>query len=90
MTGVALQLAPEEPEAGPWRVAPLTTVIEALIRSGPDRLVSGRPAVLAVDGRSNAGKTTLAGRICAVVPGSAVVHTDDIAWDILASAGLTC
>ena len=81
MTGVALELAPEEPEAGPWRVAPLTTVIEALIRSGPDRLASGRPAVLAVDGRSNAGKTTLAGRICAVVPGSAVVHTDDIAWE---------
>ena len=39
-----------------------------------------RPVVLAVDGRSNAGKTTLAARIGRAVPGSAVVHTDDIAW----------
>jgi hypothetical protein len=78
--GMALQLAPEEPEAGPWRVELLSTVIEATIWPGPARAVSGRPVVLAVDGRSNAGKTTLAARICRVVPGSAVVHTDDIAW----------
>jgi len=43
--------------------------------------VSGRPVILAVDGRSNAGKTTLAARIGEAVPGSAVVHTDDIAWE---------
>jgi hypothetical protein len=40
----------------------------------------GRPPVLAVDGRSASGKTTLAGRLAAAVPGTAVVHTDDIAW----------
>jgi hypothetical protein len=37
--------------------------------------------VLAVDGRSNNGKTTVAGRICEMVPGAVVVHTDDIAWE---------
>jgi hypothetical protein len=37
--------------------------------------------VLAIDGRSNSGKTTLAARIRDMVPGSAVVHTDDIAWE---------
>jgi hypothetical protein len=42
--------------------------------------VAGRPVVLVIDGRSNAGKTTLSARIGAAVPGSAVVHTDDIAW----------
>ena len=36
--------------------------------------------VLAVDGRSSSGKTTLAARLHDVVAGSAVVHTDDIAW----------
>jgi hypothetical protein len=77
---MALQLAPGEPEAGPWRAEPLSTVIEALTRPGPGRAVRGRPVVLAVDGRSNGGKTTLAARIGAAVPGSAVVHTDDIAW----------
>jgi hypothetical protein len=78
---MALQLAPEEPEAGPWRAELLSTVIEAFTRRGPGSAMPGRPVVLAVDGRSNAGKTTLAARICRAVPGSAVVHTDDIAWE---------
>ena len=34
-----------------------------------------------IDGRGGAGKTTLAERLCKVVPTSAVVHTDDIAWN---------
>jgi len=78
---MALQLAREEPEAGPWRVESLTAVVEALTQSRSGHVVSGRPFILAVDGRSNAGKTTLAARIGAAVPGSTVVHTDDIAWE---------
>jgi len=78
---MALQLAPEEPEAGPWRVELLSTVVNAVTRRRPDQGSSGRPAVLAVDGRSNSGKTTLAARISELVPGSAVIHTDDIAWE---------
>jgi hypothetical protein len=81
MGRMALRLAQEEPEAGPWRAELLTAVIEALIWRGPGQVVSGRPVVLAIDGRSNAGKTTLAGRIGEAVPGSAVVHTDHIAWE---------
>jgi hypothetical protein len=77
---MALQLAPEEPEAGPWRAEVLNTVIEAMTPREPGSATHSRPIVLAVDGRSNAGKTTLAARICRTVPGSAVVHTDDIAW----------
>jgi hypothetical protein len=77
---MALQLAQEEPEAGPWRAEPLTAVIDALAWPGPGPAVAGRPVVLVIDGRSNAGKTTLSARISAAVPGSAVVHTDDIAW----------
>jgi hypothetical protein len=78
---MTMQLAREEPEAGPWRAELLTAIIDSLIWRGPGRVVSGRPVALAVDGRSNAGKTTLAARIHAAVPGSAVVHTDDIAWE---------
>jgi hypothetical protein len=77
---MSLQLASEEPEAGPWRVELLSTVVEAVTRRGPGRTGSGRPVVLAVDGRSNNGKTTLAARIREVVPLAADVHTDDIAW----------
>jgi hypothetical protein len=81
MDSVSLQLAPEEPEAVPWRVEQLSTVIEAVTRGEPGKVVVGRPVVLAVDGRSNNGKTTLAVRISHAVPGAVVIHTDDIAWD---------
>src|SRR5262249_38715997 len=87
---MALQLAPEEPEAGSWRVELLSTVVNAVTRRGPDRSSSGRPAVLAVDVRSNSGNTTLAARIRELVPGSIVVHTNDIAWEHSASAGPAC
>ena len=78
---MALQLAPEEPEAGPWRVERLSTVVNAVTRRRPGQGSAGRPAVLAIDGRSNNGKTTLAARISELVPGSAVICTDDIAWE---------
>ncbi len=61
MKGVSLQLAPEEPEAVPWHAELLSTVIETVMQGRPGKLVVGRPVVLAVDGRSNSGKTTLAG-----------------------------
>jgi hypothetical protein len=77
---VALQLAPEEPEAGPWCAEPLTALVQALTQRAPGRIVSGRPVIVAIDGRSNNGKTSLAARIGEAVPGSAVIHTDDIAW----------
>ncbi len=80
MTDVPLHLAPGEPEAGPWRLARLTDVAASLIRLARSRGTGQRPAVLAVDGRSSGGKTTLAARLQGTVPGSAVVHTDDIAW----------
>jgi hypothetical protein len=78
---MALHLAPEEPAAGPWRAELLSVVIDAVMGRGPDRSGSWRPAVLAVDGRSNNGKTTVAARIGDMVPGSVVIHTDDIAWE---------
>ena len=81
MVAVSLRLAPEEPEAGPWRAEPLALVAGALLRRhGHGAGAHHRPVVLAVDGRSSSGKTTLAARLQAVVAGSAVVRTDDIAW----------
>jgi hypothetical protein len=77
---MALQLAPEEAEAGPWRTEPLTVLVQALTRRRPGRIVSRRPVIVAIDGRSNGGKTSLAARISRAVPGSVVIHTDDIAW----------
>jgi len=78
MAVMAMVLGEGEPAAGPWQVVPLTQLVREL-RPG-HRGHEGRPWVLAVDGRSGSGKTTLAGRIQRVIPASAVVHTDDIAW----------
>jgi hypothetical protein len=77
---VPLCLAPGEPEAGPWRAERLAVVAAAVMRSGHEKGADRRPVVLAVDGRSSSGKTTLAARLQDVMAGSAVVHTDDIAW----------
>ena len=58
----------------------LAVVIESLSRLGTAARTGDRIMVLAMDGRSSSGKTTLAARVQAAVTGSAVVHTDDIAW----------
>ncbi len=77
---MGLRLTPEEPEAGPWRTELVSEVASTVMRLGRDRGAGDRPVVVAVDGRSSSGKTTLAARLREAVAGSAVVHTDDIAW----------
>jgi hypothetical protein len=77
---VLLCVAPGEPEAGPWRAERLAVVAATVMSSGYGKGADRRPVVLAVDGRSSSGRTTLAARLQDVVAGSAVVHTDDIAW----------
>jgi uridine kinase len=64
------RLYPGEPPASPWRAVPAGEVLDLL----------GRPRLLAVDGRSGGGKTTVAERLAAAVPGATVLHTDDVAW----------
>ncbi|MHA6629943.1 uridine kinase family protein [Pseudonocardia sichuanensis] len=65
-----MRLYAGEPVAGPWRAVPVAQVLDLL----------GRPRVLAVDGRSGGGKTTVAHRLAAAVAGATVLHTDDVAW----------
>jgi hypothetical protein len=73
-----VRLGEGEPAAGPWQVVSLGELVRML--RPPEGGPGGRPWVLAVDGRSGSGKTSLADRIQGVVKASAVVHTDDIAW----------
>lgn len=74
-----MRLRPGETEAVGWRVVTVLDTVRRLRDASPD--VTGRPRVIAVDGRGGAGKTMLAERLCAAVPASAVVHTDDVAWN---------
>lgn len=71
-------LPPEEPHFAPWRVASL----EAFVQSIQNKLADDKtgPGVVAIDGRSAGGKTTLTTLISQKVSDSAVIHTDDIAW----------
>ena len=73
----AFSLPPEEPYFGPWKLEPLEMFVQSL-RELPH--AAEQPQLVAVDGRSASGKTTLAETLHRVVPGSAVVHTDDVAW----------
>jgi hypothetical protein len=69
---------PEEPVAAPWEIRSLDEVAAGLLDAigSPD----GRTAVLAVDGRSGSGKSTVAARLAEHIPGTSVVATDDVAW----------
>ena len=66
-----MKTGPGEPVAGPWRVQRLDDLAGSL---------TGARAI-AVDGRGGSGKSTLADRLAARLPGSVVVHTDDVAWN---------
>ena len=72
-------LHPGEAEARGWQVAKLDDVVRRLFEASP--AVDGRPRVIAIDGRGGAGKSMLAEQLRERVPGSAVVHTDDVAWN---------
>jgi uridine kinase len=74
-----MRLHPGEVEAVGWRVEKLSDVLQRLRESAPD--VVGRPRLIAIDGRGGAGKSVLVDRLRVVVPGSEVVHTDDVAWN---------
>ncbi|GLL02249.1 uridine kinase family protein [Dactylosporangium matsuzakiense] len=74
-----MRLHEGEPEATGWQSITVLDAVGRLRAAAPD--VAGRPRVIAVDGRGGAGKTMLAERLRRAVPNSAVVHTDDVAWN---------
>ena len=74
-----MRLHPGEVEASGWQVVKLSDVLQRLRAASPG--VIGRPRVIAIDGRGGAGKSTVVERLRVVAPASAVVHTDDIAWN---------
>lgn len=74
-----MKLRPGEVEASGWHVEEMTDVVERLFDAAPCD-VAGRPRIIAIDGRGGAGKTVVAERLQSVVPSSAIVHTDHVAW----------
>ncbi len=74
-----MRLHPGEVETTGWRVESVSDVVQRLRDASPG--VAGRPRLIGIDGRGGAGKSTLVERLQSMVPGSGVVHTDDIAWN---------
>lgn len=63
----------------PWRWTVVgVSELAARVR---DAAGPARPAVVAVNGHSSSGKSTLAPRLAAELPDAAVLHTDDLAWN---------
>ena len=59
-----------------WQVVGLDVLARLIV----ERCGSTRPGIVAVNGHSSSGKTTLAERLAATLPRAAVLHTDDLAW----------
>jgi hypothetical protein len=75
---VPMTLPDGEPAAGPWRVERLAEAARILAKATGSPI--GRPTVVAIDGRSSSGKSTLASRLASCHKYAHVVHTDDVAW----------
>lgn len=72
-----------EPDLGPWSPVPVGEVardLVALARTGRAGTTHTGALVVAVDGRSAGGKSTVAGRLAEAIGDATVVHTDDVAW----------
>jgi uridine kinase len=71
--------------ASPWPAAVVAQVVDRLLGETPR---AGNTRVLAVDGRSGAGKSSLTAAVAAsLIPAPAVVHLEDLydGWDGLAA-----
>jgi hypothetical protein len=78
MLALSLVPGPGEPAARWWQPSTFVGLADDVRAACGD--VAGRPAIVAVDGRSGAGKSSIAQALVDNLPASAVVHTDDIAW----------
>ena len=65
-----------DPTGVKWRIRSYMDLWEELLAH--HRV--GRPLVVGIDGHSGSGKTALANGLAALDRGTAVVHTDDLAW----------
>lgn len=74
---VELRPAPGEPAVGAWQRTPVSQ-LTAHLTSVAER--PGRTRIIAVDGRSGGGKSTLAARLVDHLPGAVHIGTDDFAW----------
>jgi len=76
--GEKMRVGPGEPQVEHWKVVQLGELIERIL--GASSPGNQGPRVIAVDGRSGGGKSTLASQLHRNLAHSTVIHTDDVAW----------
>ena len=69
-----------EPIVQSWVVRPLDDILVELTDVPASRSPGAGPLIVAIDGRSAGGKTTVARRLAAGHRNAALVSTDDVAW----------
>lgn len=74
-----IRLQPEEPAVHSWTVTALPDLLRYALGRASEP--TGRPVIVAVDGRSGSGKTTLTRRLAALEPRARVLHIDDLDWN---------
>lgn len=74
-----IQLQPEEPTVATWRADSVPGLLKR-IRAFAGR-ISGRPIIVAVDGRGGSGKSALTDRLLELEPHAGVLHVDDLDWN---------
>ena len=75
-------LQPEEPPVPDWYASDERAFADHVL-AVLNRVIqpAGRPGIIAVDGRSGSGKTTVTSRLTSVVPDAQVLHIDDVDWN---------
>jgi hypothetical protein len=66
----------DEPKVHRWVIRPAAEVLARLVAERGNTGI----VIIGLDGRSGAGKTTIADRLVATADDVSVIHTDDLAW----------
>jgi hypothetical protein len=73
-----MRVGPGEPQVERWKVIRIGELIERVLGAKSGKTLE--PKIVAVDGRSGGGKSTLANQLHRYFAHSTIIHTDDVAW----------
>ncbi len=73
-----MRIGPGEPRVEQWKVIQIDELAERLF--SVNSRDTQTPRIIAVDGRSGGGKSTLASLLQKRLAHSVIIHTDDVAW----------
>lgn len=73
-----MRVGPGEPAVERWDVVSIGALVASVL--GTKSPQTELPQIVAVDGRSGGGKSTLAAQLQRHIANAVIIHTDDVAW----------